>query len=279
MKISDAMRLPYPVLAPFLTDYQSAEFVSNIVEVKEDLEKSSIELSMETTVTDSNLKSLIEAGHAVAGIFVTGLETYFNEPRKLALGPYRVTFGLGSLKGRVSLRPIIWAEQDISDFWSEDFHPEFAAAKYSPRKGGLLAVGDEVIIHVGREKLAPIESIFALEVMPDFDTRKSLIDLDRDKITIMVDKITYEAVAGLRANDTGRGILMNALYLPAVMEVLAAVAGEAADYMGRRWYDAFISKCEHLGVNLDSPNLLEDGQRLLEYPATFLPAAADKVSS
>lgn len=278
MKISDAMRLPYPILAPFLTDYQSAEFTSTIVEVKEDLVKSSVELTVETKVTDSNLLGLIENGHAVAGIFITGLETYFNEPRKLALGSDRVIFGLGALKGRVTVRPMIWAERDISDFSSGNFHPEFLGMKFSPKKGALLAVDDEVVIQVGREKLAPIESIFSLKPVPEFENRKSVIELDSDKITILVDKVTHEAVVGMRTMEVGRGVLMNALYLPAVMEVLSTIATGTADYTGRRWHDAFIAKCDHLGVNMKSPNLLEDAQKLLEYPASFLPAAVEKMS-
>lgn len=277
MKISDEMRFPHPVLAPFINDYMSGEFTTQIT-VKENLALSTIELTVDTDVTDSELKELIQKGRASSGVFVTGLETYFNEPRRTGMGIVKLSFPSGALKGRVSIRPLIWVEKELTGWSSKDFHPEFGSTPFDIKKGSLLAIGDETIIHVGREKLAPIESIFELQKAESFTTSKFSVTLDSDKVIILVDPKTHEAIGQLRASETGRDLLMSAVYLPAVMEVLGTLAAEDSDFTSRRWYEPFLAKCDHHGIQLGAVNLLEDAQKLLEFPATNLRSVAERIN-
>lgn len=277
MKISDEMRFPHPVLASFINDYVSSEFEIQI-SVKENLALSTIELTVGMDVTNDELKHLIQKGDASPGIFITGIETYFNEPRRTQIGTATVSFASGALKGRVSIRPLIWVERELEGWTSKDFHPEFGSTPFSVKKGRLLAVGDETVVHVGREKLSPIESIFELRKAETFTTSKFSVALDSDKVVILVDAKTHDAIGQLRATETGRDLLMSAIYLPAVMEILATLSAGDSDYGSRRWYAPFLAKCEHNGIQLSSMNLLEDAQRLLEFPARNLPAVAERIN-
>jgi hypothetical protein len=61
-------------------------------------------------------------------------------------------------------------------------------------------------------------------------------------------------------------LLLNGVYLPAVMEVLRNLASERQLYEQRRWYRPFVARCEHLSIDVGDPSLLEDAQKLLSDP-------------
>jgi hypothetical protein len=274
MKISDSMRFAHPVLSRWTTDYVEGDFSAKI-SVAEDLGESTVQLSIELGVGDEQLKKLVAEGAASVGVFVTCAETYLSAPKRLQLGPNVVSFATGTLKGRVVLRPLVWTDKKITGWRSAKFNPEYGDSKFDLTEGSLLAIGDEVVINVGWEKLAPVETIFALHKTTEFEPGRLSINLDEEKITILVDPLTHEAVTALRPNPIGASIVMNSVYLPAVMEVLSMLSAGVGSYDTRRWYAPFIAKCEFLGVQIANPELFEDSQRLLQRPAVQLKSVAE----
>ena len=70
----------------------------------------------------------------------------------------------------------------------------------------------------------------------------------------------------LRGLTIGKPIVLNSVYLPAVMQVLDSLKDGGSTYEGRRWYRVFDAKCTHLGINTDLPDLWSDAQKLLQTP-------------
>ena len=99
------------------------------------------------------------------------------------------------------------------------------------------------------------------------------MDPDRDRITILVGPRTYETICLLREQARGRPVVMNAVYLPAVMEVLDALRMSGGGYERRRWYQTFLAKCDAKGVDPSAGlSILDSAQRLLDSPAGLLSA-------
>ncbi|HEX3665812.1 MAG TPA: hypothetical protein VHU23_11330 [Rhizomicrobium sp.] len=277
MKLSGDIRFPHPVLGLDTNDYTAGEFLSAI-RVKEDFSQSTIEISVDTTVSDAALTNLITAGKASAGVFITCPATYFNVARPVQLGVSNLRFSAGSLWGRVVIRPFIWSNETISKWQNPNVHHEFSQDGFELAKGTLLAAGDEHAFSVGRDKLAPIESIFEMRRATDYPTGKMTVSLDNQKIVILLSSDVHEAVSNLRANSIGRVVLMNSVYLPAIMEVLSMLADGEGNHEGLRWHSAFIAKCDHLGISTTSPKIFEDAQKLLEAPAAGMRFVAERIT-
>jgi hypothetical protein len=60
------------------------------------------------------------------------------------------------------------------------------------------------------------------------------LDMEAEKIRIVVDKKTHASISLYRGSNIGRAILLNGVYLPAVMEVLRNLASEKELYELRR---------------------------------------------
>ena len=277
MKISSEIRFPHPVLGLDTNDYIAAEFTSKIL-VKEDFSHSTIEITIDTGITDESLCGLVLSGKASAGVFVICPATYFNVARPVQIGGSKLHFSAGALWGRVVVRPFIWSNQVIPKWENPSFHPEFSQDGFEVAQGALLAIGDEMSFRVGREKLAPIESIFEMRRAPEYPAGKAAVALDDEKIVILLSPDVHEAVSNLRANTIGKTVLMNSVYLPAIMETLAMLASGEGNFENRRWYQAFTAKCEFLDINYSSPKLFEDAQKLLEAPAAGLRLVAERMA-
>jgi hypothetical protein len=71
-------------------------------------------------------------------------------------------------------------------------------------------------------------------------------------------------------------LLINAVYLPAVIEVLDLIGADAEQFSGRRWFSPFMAKCVARGIDPASgPSLLESAQLLLGSPERELARLAE----
>jgi len=277
MKISDDTRFPHPVLGLDTNDYVTGEFVAKFT-VKEDFSKSTVEISIDSSVTDSALSDLVATGKASTGIFVICPATYLTLARPFQLGSSKVQLSASQLWGRVRIQPFIWSNEAIAKWESPNVHKEFSQDGFEIARGAVLAIGEEIAFSVGRDKLAPIESIFEMRRAPSYPIGKATVSLDEEKIVILLSPDVHEAVNNLRANSTGKMALMNSLYLPAIMEVLAILSSSGGNFENRRWYQAFAAKCEFLGIQISSPRIFEDAQKLLDGPAAALRHVAERIA-
>ncbi|WP_370074073.1 MULTISPECIES: hypothetical protein [Salipiger] len=75
----------------------------------------------------------------------------------------------------------------------------------------------------------------------------------------------------LREQKAGKPVVMNAVYLPAVMEVLDALQSGADQYEPWRWHAPFMARCDARGVDPKTDtSILESAQKLLDSPANAL---------
>jgi hypothetical protein len=234
--------------------------------VEERPNEGELKITYDCEVTEPDIKEFIDNGQARAGLFVTCLETFFNRLENISLGKGQLRFSGGLLNGRVVLRPVIWSDQRMSGWKSSNIHGEFGPEPVALNKHEILGIGDELVINVGWEKLRPLETIFTLAVSPGLADGRIAIDLEADRIRILVSQATHESINRYRGYIGGKAILLNGVYLPAVMEVIRNLSVERERHEQRRWYRPFTAKCEHLNINLENPDLLESAERLLSYP-------------
>lgn len=265
MKIDSNSRFPHPVLSQDTGDYLSGAFEVD-VSVIEKLSASQVTIEYSVKLTEPSLLTAVSDGRAGVGLFVTCPDTYFNELISLALEPNQFSFEPGSLMGKVAMRPMVWARTNLEDFSLLNCHPEFGVGVTRAMAGSVLALDDVLTINIGREKLAQVETIFSIVEAAQLEPDSFALQLDSEKIQIMVAPNIYQKVNRLRNLAVGRPVVFNSVYLPAVMEVLSNLKDGAGGNEGKRWHRVFTAKCEHLGIKLDGTDLWQNAQKLLRNP-------------
>lgn len=269
MRLTDLTKFPHPVLGPFTGDFLEGEF-SVKFEVSENLRTNAATFGYSIVLTHPDVTNLVKVGQAVVGCVVKCGDTFYNELRFLSFPSGNIDFVPGSLLNKVTLRPVIWLSADIQEWNPDSLHSEFESPM-SMKFGEIVAVGAESEISVGQAKFASIESIFELNSSLDIQEGEIRVDLDGDKISILVAPKVFSIVEILREQEEGFPIVINAVYLPAVMEVLNRLQGEADSYRERRWFTPFEEKCRDKNVSHDfGASVLDGAQKLLELPVLKL---------
>lgn len=266
MRLSDVAKFPHPVLSPFTGDFLNGEFSVDF-DVSENLKTGALFLRHNILLTHPDLAHLVVSGQAVVGCLVKCSDTFYNELRQLSYPDGNIDFVPGSLLNKVSLRPIIWLSSELKGWNPEALHSEFSAPLFMAL-GDVIAIGAESEISVGQAKLASIESIFELNNSSEVEEGEVRVDLEGDRISILVSPSIFSVIELLRQREMA--VVLNSIYLPAVMEVLDRLQGDHS-YDTWRWFVPFMEKCRAKGIARESgASILEGAQKLLELPALKL---------
>jgi hypothetical protein len=275
MKINHETRFPHPVLSTNTGDYLFGEFKIEL-SVTEIPFPSQVTLNYAITLTEPTLSTAIQNNSAQIGLFVTCFDSYFSDLVPLGLDPSQIAFKPGSLIGKVTIRPMIWARERLLNYPLIACHPEFGEGGINLPSGSILAISDEITMNVGREKLAQMETIFSLAEAAHLPPNKLALDLDSEKITILAASNIYQRVNALRNSQNGKAIVLNSIYLPAVMEILHNLQdSDTGGFEGKRWFKIFNAKCQHLGIEPGKNEIWEDAQKLLQMPFSEINSAED----
>jgi hypothetical protein len=265
------MRFPHPVLWSGTGDYLEGTFSSNSWEVSERLDTGELDVNGRLEIIEPSIQKLLANGAARTGILISCLETYFSALIDVPALDVAFRLKAGSVHGRVTLLPVIWATQAVEDLSATSLHEEYSGVKLPASRGAILAIADETVISVGREKFAPLETIFELAKRDDLPPGQFSVTLDGDKIGIVACTSTFDQIHQMRASRAMRAVLLSSVYLPVVMAVLAALAGgDRAQFGDRRWFRIFSARAEYLSINIDSCDVLEAAQTILSLPFSRL---------
>lgn len=275
MKISETTSYPHPVLAPWSTDITGAA-IQTTISFQEDRDGSAVSIHCAVEITHPEISQLIAAGLANFGLYIECKETGLRRVQKLGFPAGTHQFAPGALLGRVQLRPMVWATGSLPNYKPAGAHPEFGSG-CDITCGELLALDDEQVIEVTRPALPSIESIFEIASSDEVEDGNFDVNAGADRITVQMSERTYQLVQSLRGTDaTTRPVIMNALYIPIVMQVLSELAEAGYDQFEQyRWLHPFRARCELAGVDIKKIDLFNDAQRLLHQPFASLGLLVD----
>jgi hypothetical protein len=267
MKINQLTRFPHPVLEEHTDDYIKGIYTVGI-EISESVNTGGLLIRYDIQLTEENISHWITNGTAKACLFITCLESYYNKLHEIALPNGSIEIGKGDLFGNVVVLPLVVLAKDIENYSNESFNDDYAGLSFNLSNSDVLAIGEDYLINVGREKLAPIESIFNLAKNNTIPSNQFSVTLDSEKITILAEENTYNTIHKIRNTTPGKSIVLNSIYFPVLMEVLSVIEQDPETYQDKHWYKVFSAKCAHENINLENPELMRDAQKLLKSPLT-----------
>ena len=262
MKISEKTRFPHPVLSEDTRDFTSG-YLEIEFGVKEDNVTGSLCLTPMINLEHKFFKDAVFEGKIKIMADIRGRGTYYNELIELT-HMKELEFEPGILSGRVVIRPFMVVSEDIDDDSPEDLDQEFELHRLRYREGELAGWSHEHVIHVGRKKLAPMESIFSLARNDQLEEGIIAVDPEMPKIQISAASKTYEHIDQMRKQADTQAIVLNAIYMPAIMQVLDSLRTE--DFSDFDWFEVFSAKCDIYNINLKNTEPLRDSQVLLKSP-------------
>lgn len=246
MKLNHHMRFPHPVLSEYSQDYVKGEFRCAF---EQNLTASGeLRLVSDLQIANKELNDLIAEQAAAAGYFLVCRRTYFNQLQQVPLGQSEKFFDGNRLFGSVIIRPVVWTLRKIEGLTSPLIDPEFGNSA-TVGKGAIIALGPEFRFSMDQKKYKPFDSIFELALSETVAENTVEVDHDQDRITILARSDTYKSIAAIRDMNHGKDMILNTIYLPAVIEVISRLQTGGINVESRKWYRVFKAKCDDLGKN------------------------------
>lgn len=262
MKLNEAMRFPHPVLSLESGDYRDGAFTCEVA-ASESAYVEEVQLTCTVSVSEPHVAALVEVGSAVCGVYVTCLDTYYQQFYPVDANKTVVSTQRGELRGSVRIWPVVAARTDCH-VPCEAVDSEFNDVALHLCAGDLIAIGEEQNFEAGLEKLQPLESVFVLQPDPSITTPRFELVTEGQAVEIHVSPELFAQLVELR-NGRTRELLVTSLYLPCIVELLSIIATDGPEYE-LRWYQAIAARCNQLGISLDNRDLARKAQALLNEP-------------
>lgn len=276
MRIKDSASFPHPVLSSQTLDY-GAHSLTVELDVEENPDAGHLLLNGTLGIDDTEILELVRRGDANAGIMVTCRDTYYDQFHVTGMEQFRLDLSGGKLRGRTNIRAVIVAVTDRIGLASSFIDPEFPMDSRFADVGDIMASSEEFAYEVGLEKLAPLESIFHLKLLPDIPEGEFQINLEGESIDILAGTDLHAMLSILR-DSRARDVLLSSLYLPTLMSVLDAMQ-EDGQHEGRRWHTVMSARCSAEGIDLATCDLAQAAQLLLDRPLRALGKVLEGVTA
>ena len=276
MRLKDGARFPHPVLSNQTLDYGVLSLTSEL-DIEEHPDTGSLFLIGRLGIEDCSVLELVQRGEASAGVMVTCRDTYYDDLHLTGLDQFRLDLSGGKLRGRTNIRGVVVAVTDNLALTSSSINDEFPLDSRFANAGDVIAITEEFPYEVGLEKLAPLESVFHLKLMPDVPEGEFHINLDGENIDILASSELHGVLSIVRDNRA-RDVLLSALYLPTLMCVLDAMR-EDGQHEGRRWHTVMSARCTAEGIDIETCDLAQAAQRLLDRPLQALGKVLEGVNA
>lgn len=263
----------YPVLSAGNDAYVNSAFSSSL-ECKD--EEYKLTLTLKAELKNDELADMLKQGEVEIVHLLECPKTCY---RKIVrTKELEETFELYSseVDAEVTVYTRLIAVKDITGYTNADLSEDYQGFNYNFERGSVLAEGNIIGIQINKEKdiLVNKSSIFTLVPNTDKKIEVMKVDVDNDKITIILPSKAYHAYKNKQKSEKNRKRLHAEVLVPALMKALYALKEarqELSDYSSLRWVQSIQKALAKQGKNLDEAYLstldpLEVAQKLLDSP-------------
>ncbi|RUW58537.1 hypothetical protein [Mesorhizobium sp. M7A.F.Ca.US.008.03.1.1] len=262
---------PYPVLRPSVDDYIDGD-IQATVDFTQSGDGLTLTANISFALSVPEIVAEIEAGRAAYSVVFACRDTYFRKAVLSDVPTFSHSFPAGSIRGEVLIYPYVVARTNIASFTCKWINAEFGAGPFAFDEGAALALEVPQAIYVDRDAFKPISSAFQLVKSYDVPDNQWRVDPYGDKVIISVSPDT-KAKIDLARNDSGKkAILLNSIYLGAVIQCVSLLKYEPDEVENYRWAHIFHKRCDDLSINLDHQSASFVAQELMKHPMKLIDA-------
>jgi hypothetical protein len=266
----DVLRaFPYPVLRPDVDDYVDRGIQAS-VDPQQAEDGSSVTIEVAFSLSVEEIKQLIAEDKASYVTVFSCRETYLRKSINSQTNTIMEIFPAGDLRGEVLISPFVVAKSEIYSFACKDINAEFGSGPFNFPAGAVIAVDRPQMIYIERDTFRPISSCFVLVADEKLNDAEWQVHADGQKVRICVSHNTKQKLDSASYSKESRAILLNSLYLAAVMQCLVFLKSEPGDYQDFRWANVFRQRLSDEGLNLEANSEAWLAQQLMKRPFSLL---------
>lgn len=179
-------------------------------------------------LSDRNLKELIYQKKASAKIIVECSRTLYRNIFEVGLDDKDIKIPIGFLRGPVEISCFIIANENISNYYSEDFNAIYGNYKFNIDKYDLLAIDDgyNTKIDFDESKDNKVASIFLVVSNADESITNMDVEIKNKNIKISLPSKEYGYYTNMKNDSNYQNIFFSVLAIPALNYALSKVQEE-----------------------------------------------------
>ena len=270
---------PHPVLSPVATppdrDYVNREFQATL-----DLSPTTGEQAFRLTVTkyclsEESLLDLIAKGKAKYATEIHCRETFERSLITSDKTENFIDFDKGRLSGWIDISSYVVCTDNVTNHFSKNFHPEFGSnASFDFTTGAVLAISIPERYFISPNPQRAMATIFQLEYSDQQDKGAFAINLEEDKIKIVMHKEDAAIFDALQHNKKAWPTLLSSVYLIAVCEALRRIQQD--DTPDVKWVGVIENALnnKNIAINKNS-DIVKEAQTLLNNPISNMLARGE----
>ena len=258
MRIKNSLS-PYPILNDYGDDYTESSFT---VEYNVKTQFSEIYGDLYFELNNDEIKALIEAKKAQYVAHIECPSTCYRMIQK-SFEPY-LSFRLDSVEVSrvIEIRTFIVLVEDIEDFSSGKFHPDYAGQSFNLSAHQIIAVGTAKDFKIKNDDrdLDSLPSIITIEKLSDSKRGTIAVNTDNDEhIIIGLTEEVYELYRSLGRNRF-KATAFSLVLLPALMIVLQRMhTGRDEDEIAsKHWFQVINDLLEKNDYKLENISAEDD---------------------
>lgn len=278
MKIAN-LSLPYPVLG--VHDDIAGKYEISGPEVVTKHDKT--EISLAHILRNHEIQSLLEGGKAEFVTQVHCMRTCYRESFRTASLKQTINIKSDDLRDKVELEFFIIATQPIADYRPQSAHHDYSGFTFELMPGDVLAHGGSTNFVADKQWMTS-DAVGSFMVLEEGDWRSGpmRINLERDKIAIVLSKEDFKRYKNLSVAPKFDRIFHSALVLPALIYAVTQAINSREAYETRKWYqvieDRRTNDPQISGEVWDVANAPVIAQKLLSTPFDRTLAALVEIS-
>ena len=259
---------PHPVLSPVAAprdrDYVNCEFQATL-DLSPTTGEQAFQLTVNYALSEKSLLDLISKGKAKYVTEIHCRETFMRCLMKSDKTKDSIDFRKGDLNGWVEVSSYVVCTRKVDNHFSDNFHPEFGNTTFKIADGAVLAVGIPARYFISLNPQRAMGTIFELEFNDQQDISNYTIDLEEDKIKIIMHKDDADIFLSLQRNKKARPVLLSSVYLAAVCEALQRIQQD--DVPDAMWVGVIENALSRKNITIHSnSDIVKEAQKLLNSP-------------
>lgn len=260
----------YPVLCDENDDYNNLEF--NVKFIHEMIDIDNLCLSFSIDMQSKYLDQLILKGLAKYVVHVECSTTSYRTLHRFSSNEFKTTIPISKLNGKVEIVAMIITENNIDDFYSNEWNEIFEHTHFKIRKANIIAYKtlDSLQIIKDYEEFNNANSIFSVFKVDKEDAYMS-INLEGQKIKLGLSTKDYNNYIVLSKNETYQAIVNNMVVFPALIFTFEEIQQEdGTKYKDRDWFVSLFNTFTKMGKNfmdeLDDKESYQLAQTVMQSP-------------
>jgi len=272
MRFDPRKSFGHPVLRNYSDDYIEASIQSS-VELVSTEDANEFELDYHVMVGVSELKKALKNQDVCLVISLACTKTLYSQTFvTYELAGSRL-IDMRDIRGDLNISVEMIASKTPFVIKSTKFHSEYGggSGSYTLSKGDLVAQAEPLRVFIEKEVFQSVISLFEWSVNEETPNDEWRLDWDEGGIKIITSAKQREQLAIAENTPEGRAILLNSIFLPAMIALISSIIeGEAdEDFL---WVKTIHTKLNSQGVTsiTDQSNAVELAQKVLKTPLSAL---------